>query len=349
MSPERFDHLLSLVEADITKESTNFREPISAPERLCLTLRFLATGESQQSLSFAFRIGKTTVSRIIQETCDAIYTSLAPIYLKPPQSKDDWLKLAKEFEDEWNLPHVVGAIDGKHIRIQCPSKTGSLFHNYKGFFSMVLLAVCDAKYCFTMIDLGQYGSNNDSGVLLRSEINDRFERGTLNLPEPATLNGCKFNPLPYFMVGDEIFPLKTWLMRPFPGKSLTEEQAVYNYRHSRARRTIENTFGLMVARWRILNTPINANIENVEKYVSAIIVLHNYLRLTENASYCPKGFVDLISSSGEIIPGNWRSSVDANSPFMTSLRPVRGSRYQQDAIYMRDCLKEFVNSPIGKV
>lgn len=108
-----------------------------------------------------------------------------------------------------------------------------------------------------MIDLGQYGSNNDSGVLLRSEINQRFQSETLNIPEPTSLEGCNYDPLPFFLVGDEIFPLKTCLMRPFPGRGMTESQAVYNYRHSRARRTIENAFGLMTARWRILNTTIN--------------------------------------------------------------------------------------------
>ena len=65
MSPDRFEHLLSLIEPLVKKETTNFREPISAGERLSITLRFLATGESQQSLSFAYRIGKATVCKII--------------------------------------------------------------------------------------------------------------------------------------------------------------------------------------------------------------------------------------------------------------------------------------------
>ena len=78
MSPDRFDHLLSLVEPAITKQN-NYRQPISAVERLCLTIRFLASGDSQQSLSFAFRIGRSTVSGIIRETCEAIYNILAPI------------------------------------------------------------------------------------------------------------------------------------------------------------------------------------------------------------------------------------------------------------------------------
>jgi len=349
MSPERFDHLLSLIDPAITKQETNFREPISPAERLCLTIRYLATGESQQSLSFSFRIGRSTVSCIVRETCEALYTALAPIYMKPPSSAEEWLEIAKGFEETWNLPHVVGAIDGKHIRVRCPSGSGTLYHNYKGFFSIVLLAVCDANYCFSMVDIGQYGSNNDSGVLLRSEINKRFENESLNLPEPSTLEGCRFDPLPFYMVGDEIFPLKTWLMRPFPGKDIEESQSVYNFRHSRARRTIENAFGIMTSRWRILNTPINASTENIEKYILAIIVLHNYLRLTDNACYCPKGFADSIASNGDFVPGDWRSLVNNTNPLMTNLQSVRGSRYRQDAIFMRNCLKEYVNSAFGKL
>lgn len=340
MSPERFDHLLSLVEPDIAKNQTNFREPISAAERLCLTIRYLATGDSQQSLSFAFRIGRSTVSGIIRETCVAIYSALAPIYMKAPSSSNEWLEIAKGFEETWNLPHVIGALDGKHIRVKCPAGSGTLYHNYKGFFSIVLLAACDARYCFTVIDIG---------VLLRSEMNRKFENGSLNLPEPARLEGCRYDPLPYFMVGDEIFPLKTWLMRPFPGKDIQEEESVYNFRHSRARRTIENAFGIMTSRWRILNNPINASVENIEKYVMAIIVLHNYLRLTENASYCPRGFADSFESDGSFIPGDWRAMANATNSQLLNLKPVRGSRYQQDAIFMRSCLKEYVNSALGKL
>ena len=79
---------------------------------------------------------------------------------------------------------------------------------------MVLLAACDARYCFTLIDIGQYGSNNDSGILANCEIGRRFESGKVNLPPPESLQDCTFDPLPYYMVGDEIFPLKPWLMRP---------------------------------------------------------------------------------------------------------------------------------------
>ena len=329
MTPERFDHLLSLVRPKIEKQDTHLRKAIKAEARLALTLQFLASGESQQSLSYSFRIGRTTVSQIVSETCSAIFHSLKEPYLKCPKSPEDWKTIARKFEESWNFPHVVGAIDGKHIRIQCPQLSGTLYHNYEGFFSIVLLAVCDADYCFTLFDLGSYGSNNDSGVLANSSMGQLFENGNMKLPPPEILPACSFEPLPYFLLGDEIFPLKTWLMHPYPGINLSEEQSVYNYRHSRARRVIENAFGILVARWRIFLTPIRGSVENVEKYVLACLALHNYLRQTNNASYTPSGFVDSENSDSTIHLGEWRREIERNdveTNCMRNIRAVRGSR-----------------------
>ena len=99
MSPERYGHLLRLVSPLIKKQDTNLRKAILAGERLAVTLRFLASGESQQSLSFAYRIGKSTLSRILRETCDAIFSVLKDPYLKPPSPKDDWKNIEKDFRD----------------------------------------------------------------------------------------------------------------------------------------------------------------------------------------------------------------------------------------------------------
>ena len=128
MSPERFDHLLGLVSALITKEDTNYRKAISVAEHFALTLRFLSTGESQVSLSFLFRLGKSTISKIIAETCEALRQVLFPFYVKPPSSSCEWKAISKEFEELWNLPHLIGAIDGKHVRIECPKNSGMLYH-----------------------------------------------------------------------------------------------------------------------------------------------------------------------------------------------------------------------------
>ena len=99
MTPNRFEHLLTLVAPLTEKRTTRFREPISASQRLALTLRFLATGESQQSLSFSYRIGKAKVNKIVSETSLAIYNSLKQPYLKHPPSKEEWLSISSGFED----------------------------------------------------------------------------------------------------------------------------------------------------------------------------------------------------------------------------------------------------------
>lgn len=305
MSPERLEHLLGLIGPLIEKRNTNFRKAIPASERLMLTLRFLASGDSQISLTYLFRMGKKTVSRIISETCEAIVKVLQTVYMSPPKTEEQWKNVAREFEDILQFPHVIGAFDGKHIVIEAPANSGTLFHNYKGTFSIVLLAICDAKYNFTLIDVGQYGSNNDSGVLANSDIGEVIENNKLKIPQKSIVPGTTLD-IPYFLVGDEIFPLKPWLMRPFPGK-LPEAERIYNYRHSRARRVIENAFGILRARWRIFSHPIKASIENTERYVISCLCLHNYLRQTENSLYTPHGFVDFEHADGKIKDGEWRA------------------------------------------
>ena len=89
MSPERFEHLLKLVEQLISKQKANFWKSISTGERLSITLRFFATGKSQQSLLFSDRMGKSTVSNMISEMWDPIYNVLWKACLQPPLSPDE--------------------------------------------------------------------------------------------------------------------------------------------------------------------------------------------------------------------------------------------------------------------
>ena len=152
MSPDRFDHLLSLVKVRIAKQDTQLRKSIPQEARLAITLRYIVSGENQQSLSYSFHVGRQSLSRIVSEISEVIYEALKVPYLKSPSSPGNWKIISKKFEEVWNFPHVIGAMDGKHIRIECPKLSGTLYHNYKDSFSMVLLAVCDADYCFTLFD-----------------------------------------------------------------------------------------------------------------------------------------------------------------------------------------------------
>ena len=171
----------------------------------------------------------------------------------------------------------------------------------EAYSCLVLLAICDANYCFTLFDVGQYGSNNDSGVLIHRNIGGYFEDHSNNIPQPELVEGCDFDPLTLFL-------LNTWLMRPYPGK-LAEQERVFNYHLSRARRVIENCSGILAARWRIFSYPVEASVVNAERYTLACIALHNYLRQTNNPSYCPNSFVDCEDSTGDIREGEWRKIV----------------------------------------
>ena len=348
MSPERFEHLLLLVGPSISKKPCRSRSPIPASERLALTLRYLATGDSQQSESVYFRIGRATVSNIIRETCNKLWQCLQPGYLSASSAEDQWKAISYEFRLEWNFPHGLGALDGKHIAMECPHDGGSAFYNYKNFHSIVLMAICDARYCFTLVDIGGYGRENDAGLLSQSPFGQALEKGreTLNIPSPEHVG--PFN-LPYVFVGGKIFPLKPWLMKPYPGKNLDEPRRIYNYRQSRARRTIENSFGILAARWRVFRRPIRAAIETVEGIVKAAVCLHNYLRLIDNTHNIPAGFVDKEDDSGDIIPGDWRNIVRNDDGGLTSFNQIGSNRYGFEANRAREDFLKYFNSAEGSV
>uniref|UniRef100_A0A6P7H144 Protein ANTAGONIST OF LIKE HETEROCHROMATIN PROTEIN 1-like n=1 Tax=Diabrotica virgifera virgifera TaxID=50390 RepID=A0A6P7H144_DIAVI len=130
---------------------------------------FLASGDSMVSISYSFLIGTSTVIHIIRETCKVMWDCLnEEVLLKP--TPEVWLQIDNGFLDKWHLPHCVGAIDGKHI-IQAPPKLVQLITIIRNhYYSIVLLAVCDAYYKFTLVDIGSEGRHSDGGILKNSNI-----------------------------------------------------------------------------------------------------------------------------------------------------------------------------------
>ena len=102
--------------------------------------------------------------------------------MTPPGSREERPEIPKKFEEVWNMLNVIGGIGGKYIRVECLKLSGTLYYNNKGFFSIVLMALCDAKLCVILFDLGQYGSVNDNGILANSEMGKMFEEDQLNVP-----------------------------------------------------------------------------------------------------------------------------------------------------------------------
>nr|CAI5834476.1 unnamed protein product [Callosobruchus analis] len=187
--------------------------------------RYLASGDSTISLSYAFRIGASTVSEIINETCDLLWECLRELVLKAPSTDEDWLRISNEFCDHWQPPNCIGAID------------------------------------------------------------------------------------------DEAFPLTTFMMRPYPGKFLTQYKRIFNYRICRGRRLIENTFGILASRWRIFRKPIISKLSTAEHIIKATVCLHNWLMIQqlnnkdETQNFINKNLIDSEDVGGNLHEGEWRQEV----------------------------------------
>lgn len=207
--------------------------------------------------------------------------------------------VAEQFEQRWNFPHCLGAIDGKHVRICPPTGSGSYYVNYKGTHSIVLMAAVDAKYKFLYVDVGVNGSVSDGGVWERCSLNELLKNGSAGLPPDEALPGTN-SVAPYVFVGYDAFPLKTFLMKPFPFRNQNDNERVFSYRLSRVRRTVENAFGILANRFRVLLTQINLEPAKVEKVVLACAVLHNFLIEENYAEYLPTGTLDRENTIGDV-------------------------------------------------
>ncbi|OXA47689.1 hypothetical protein Fcan01_17755 [Folsomia candida] len=205
MDKNNFDEILQKILPLIERRSTH-AFPIPAISRLAIAIRYLATGNSQASLSFNFRISPSMISSILSETLSAICKDLRCFL---PQQKKRLL---------WPL---------KSLKDNEISQTIAQFH------SKVLFAATDANYRFVMVDIGQDGSSSDAGIFKTSPIRKFVDQGQKFLFPPKALKNGEV--LPHVFLGDDAFQLQQHVMRPFPGKFIDKCCRVYNYRLSRAR------------------------------------------------------------------------------------------------------------------
>ncbi|KAJ8018792.1 Protein ALP1-like [Holothuria leucospilota] len=252
---------------------------------------------------------------------------MSQIYMRVPQTTEEWLQKAANFENMWNFPHCVGALDSKHVHITAPGNTGSLYFNYKNTFSIVLLALVDANLQFLAIDVGSYGRNSDGGIYANSNLGKAITNGRLNWPLDEPLpNAPHLGPMPYVALGDEAFPLQIHMMRPYAGKGCPLDERVFNYRLSRARRIVENAFGILAARWRVFHTKISVNPALVVDIVKTTCLLHNMIQ-------------------AESTPAQ-TAVVLQNTPSHNVLQDFRGTgnRAARQAKNVRDRFKEYFNN-----
>lgn len=197
----------------------------------------------------------------------------------PDTKTINFMSKAAEFSYKWNFLNCISVIDGKHIRIRCPSKSGSLYRNYKDFFSIVLLAMVDANYKFVAVDIGSFGKEGDSGIFLKSNMGKQILNRSFGFPEECALPGSN-KVVPHVIVDDEAFRLDKHIMKSYTKKTATVDKtkAIFNYRLSRARRVTENAFGLLSQVFRIFYQPIHLKTSTCDDLIWVACCLHNMLR-----------------------------------------------------------------------
>lgn len=155
-----------------------------------------------------------------------------------PNTETEWKEIASDFEEKWNFPNCVGALDGKHVYVKAPAGSGSLYFNYKNSHITILMALAGANYKFTYVNIGSPGRNADGGVYFNSHLSDALENNLLNIPNAKLLPKRK-TPVQFVVVADDAFALKPYMLKPFSSKNLDVSERIYNYRVSRARSYVE--------------------------------------------------------------------------------------------------------------
>lgn len=262
--------------------------------------------------------------------CSAIKNKLRKPYI-PKLQKENWEQISNDFWEIWNFPNCIGALDGKHVVIEAPPKSGSMYYNYKKTFSIVLMALVDAHYKFIAVDIGAYGKNSDGGILSNSNLGRALEKKKLDIPDGKPLPGT-IEKSPLTIIGDEAFPLKTYLLRPYPGPQMYDDnkKRKFNERLSRARKVVEDTFGQLTQKFRIYSRRMKILPKYADKIIMTTCILHNYIKQNGNN-------IQLSTSSS------------TNTAHNITPIPRQGGSATRDAIEVREKVKDFICSPLGQL
>jgi len=193
-----------------------------------------------------------------------------------PSTQGEWKSVARQFRSRWN--HCCVAMYGKHVAVKKPKKSGSPYYNYmyKGFFSVMLLALVDANYSFMWCNVGANGSSSDADVFNHS-VNPPGGAGREHHWISKTgstsrrWSGLSLLYRRRRCISAEKLDHEA-LQSPFHDTQRAGDELSY-YRHSR--RDVENAFGILAHRWRCLLTTLQLEPDNVIRVVLGCLTLHS--------------------------------------------------------------------------
>ncbi|CAI2349210.1 unnamed protein product [Caenorhabditis sp. 36 PRJEB53466] len=264
---EVVERVMEAIESDGIAENWTF----SAHEQSVMYLQFATSGQSFGCMRRRIGASKSTISSIVKRVSRVIIQHIPTVRL--PSSPSEWREIEETFVRR-GLLRCIGCLDGKHVRVKAPPGTGSLFYNYKSYFSISMLALADADLRFRYLDIGAPGSVSDTSIFNRTFLKTILDtRATL--PPPVHYNDHLV--LPSFVLADGIFALTPTLMKPFGRAQLTHEQTIFNRILSNSRVRVEHAFGVLASRFRVLHSQIELPYSDAVNFVSSLVHLHNLL------------------------------------------------------------------------
>ncbi|XP_028417137.1 protein ANTAGONIST OF LIKE HETEROCHROMATIN PROTEIN 1-like [Dendronephthya gigantea] len=271
-----FSFILGRIRTKLERKSLT-EEPVEPALRLAICLYRLGRGTYYYTISELCGLGLSTVATITREVSEAIVEILweDSVNKHMPNSEETFREKILDMEEMWQFPCCWAAVDGCHIPIKCPPggmQACKEYHNFKNFYSIVLMALVDSHYRFIWGSCGYPGNSHDSIILQSTELWSNIEEGD-GLPSIGKKVGTQT--VPPLIVGDSAFPLAPWLMKPYTNAVLSPEQRYFNYRLSRARMVTEGAYGQLKGRWRVLLRKCESDSKNVRIFALACMVLHN--------------------------------------------------------------------------
>ncbi|XP_012161742.1 protein ALP1-like [Ceratitis capitata] len=259
----------------IGKEDTNYRKAITLEKRIAIALYALGSSAEYRTVASLFGVSNSSVCRIVREFCAAVWNALKPNYLNYfPLTETVAQTIVNDFNN-MGFPQCIGALDGCHIEVKPKKEDAVDYYNYKGWYSVVLLALVDSRYRFLYINVGSPGRCNDSGIYERSSLKAELLRCKLLYDQRKSFNNVE---IPLVIIADSAFRLSRNVLKPFPfNVENTTAQREFNYRLSRCRRVVENAFGHLKARFRRIGKGLDNRIDNTNAIIKACCVLHNFL------------------------------------------------------------------------
>ena len=169
-------------------------------------------------------IGLSTAATITKEVCQAIVDILWEEIVNKhmPKTEEDYKTKMVDMEEMWQFPCCWAAIDGCHIPIKCPPgglEANKEYHNFKNFYSIVLMAMVDSHYRFIWGSCGYPGNSHDAIILQSTDL-----WAKQNDQSPPIGKPVGNQTIPPLVVADSAFPFTTWLMKPFTNAVLTDKQ-----------------------------------------------------------------------------------------------------------------------------